>query len=218
MEAAFFDLDGTILNLATEKIFCRELYRQGVVSASDLLRVSLIYLKYEMGFVRGYSDVKRGLIMAMVKDLQVPDIALKATRFLDDHIKPRISKPAVAEINFHRNAGRPVYVISSTLDCLVDPVVDFLGTGERFATRLEVEKGLYTGRVVGDVVSGPKKAAVVKELAASRGIDLKKSYAYGDSIQDADMLRCVGNPCAVNPDRKMAQIATKNGWRIINWK
>jgi len=218
MEAAFFDLDGTIVNLPTEKVFCRELYRDGVVSSLDMLKVALVYLKYELGLVSGYADAKRYLIRTIVQDLAAPEIAARAARFLDEQVKPNISREAVAEIAAHHTVGRTVYIVSSTLDCLVDPIVDFLGTGERLATRLEIRDARYTGKVVGEIVYGPQKALLVKEIASSRSIDLTKSYAYGDSIQDADMLRCVGNPRVVNPDRRMARVAKQSGWQIMTWK
>jgi HAD superfamily hydrolase (TIGR01490 family) len=218
MEAAFFDLDGTIVNLATERVFCRKLYREGLVSLTDLCRVAFVYFKYEIGIVKGYADIKRDLVMAIVKDRSAPEFARRATRFLDECIKPNISRQAIAEINLHQRAGRKVYIISSTLDCIVDPIVDFLGTGERYATRLEVEDGRFTGRIQGEVIYGTRKAILVKEIASAGGIDLNESFAYGDSIQDAEMLRCVGKPCAVNPDRKMASFAKESGWRVVNWK
>ena len=66
------------------------------------------------------------------------------------------------------------------------------------------------------MVHGPEKAARVKQLAAERGIDLDRSYAYSDSINDLPMLELVGNPVAMNPDYRLASLARKRGWQVID--
>jgi fatty acyl-CoA reductase len=48
-------------------------------------------------------------------------------------------------------------------------------------------------------------------------VDLHRSYAYADSISDLPMLEAVGNPVAVNPDRRLAAAARSRGWQIRRW-
>jgi hypothetical protein len=52
----------------------------------------------------------------------------------------------------------------------------------------------------------------MERVARRDGIDLAGSWAYSDSITDEPMLRAVGHPVAVNPDRDLAKAARKNGW------
>jgi hypothetical protein len=54
-------------------------------------------------------------------------------------------------------------------------------------------------------------------VAAERGIDLAESYAYSDSATDEPMLRIVGHPNAVNPDRELARIAALEGWPVLQF-
>ena len=54
----------------------------------------------------------------------------------------------------------------------------------------------------------------MREIAATRGIDLAASYAYSDSATDIPMLEAVGHPVAVNPDRELARVAAEREWEV----
>ncbi len=63
--------------------------------------------------------------------------------------------------------------------------------------------GVYTGRLVGDMLHGPAKAEAIKALADREGLDLCRCSAYSDSSNDLPMLSLVGDPCAINPDARL---------------
>ena len=46
------------------------------------------------------------------------------------------------------------------------------------------EDGIYTGRLVGELLHGKAKAAAVRALAAREGLDLRRCTAYSDSVND----------------------------------
>jgi hypothetical protein len=54
-------------------------------------------------------------------------------------------------------------------------------------------------------------------MAVREGLELTESYAYSDSITDVPMLRAVGNPVAVNPDRELARLARDEGWPALKF-
>jgi phosphoserine phosphatase len=85
------------------------------------------------------------------------------------------------------------------------------------ATRLEESNGRWTGRIVGDAMFGEAKARAVRWLAAEKGFELTRCYAYGDSETDRWMLEAVGRPVAVNPTSKMQQIASQREWAVMAW-
>jgi phosphoserine phosphatase len=58
---------------------------------------------------------------------------------------------------------------------------------------------------------------MLASYARRRGVDLSRSYAYADSISDLPMLEAVGNPVAVNPDRRLAAAAKERGWQLQRW-
>jgi phosphoserine phosphatase len=81
----------------------------------------------------------------------------------------------------------------------------------------EVRDGVYTGRPDGPFIYREGKAEAIRELAAREGIDLAKSFAYSDSESDLPMMRAVGHPVAVNPDRELQRVAREEGWRIMRF-
>src|SRR2546422_935013 len=76
-----------------------------------------------------------------------------------------------------------------------------------------VETERYTGGLDGPLCHGEEKARRVVELASARGIDLARSFAYSDSVNDLPMLELVGTPVAMNPDRRLLWIARRHGWQ-----
>ena len=78
--------------------------------------------------------------------------------------------------------------------------------------------GVYTGRLVGDLLHGPAKAEAIKALAARESLDLSRCSAYSDSYNDLPMLSLVGDPCAINPDAKLRAYAREQGWRIRDYR
>ena len=52
-----------------------------------------------------------------------------------------------------------------------------------FANELEIVDGKVTGRVVGDVVDGQRKAQLLRELAQKENISLEQVIAVGDECQ-----------------------------------
>ncbi|GAB4256956.1 MAG: phosphoserine phosphatase SerB [Deferrisomatales bacterium] len=60
------------------------------------------------------------------------------------------------------------------------------------ANRLEVRDGRLTGRVVGEVIDGTRKAELLEEIAAREGIRLEQVIAVGDGANDLPMLQRAG--------------------------
>lgn len=67
-----------------------------------------------------------------------------------------------------------------------------LGMDYVFANELEIVDGKVTGRVVGDVVDGQRKAQLLRELAHKENISLEQVIAVGDGANDLPMLSIAG--------------------------
>ena len=73
---------------------------------------------------------------------------------------------------------------------------------------MEIVDGKYTGNI--DYYAyAEEKARAIEHLAETVGYDLAECYAYSDSVTDVHMLEVVGHPFAVNPDRELRRIATR---------
>jgi phosphoserine phosphatase len=85
-------------------------------------------------------------------------------------------------------------------------------------SKAEIVDGHYTGRPGGPFTYRDGKAQAMRELAEREGIDLAESWAYSDSESDLPMLRAVGHPVAVNPDKELARIARAEGWEVLRFE
>ena len=61
-----------------------------------------------------------------------------------------------------------------------------------YANELEIVDGKLTGRYVGDVVDGRRKAELLRLLCQVEGINLAQSVAVGDGANDLPMLSLAG--------------------------
>ena len=55
-------------------------------------------------------------------------------------------------------------------------------------------------------------------LATIEGLDLSRCTAYSDSANDVPMLSMVGTAVAINPDRKLRDIAGDRGWLVRDYR
>jgi len=67
-----------------------------------------------------------------------------------------------------------------------------LGIDYVYANDLEIEAGRLTGRVLGPVVDGQRKASLLRELAERERLRLEQTIAVGDGANDLPMLDAAG--------------------------
>jgi phosphoserine phosphatase len=67
-----------------------------------------------------------------------------------------------------------------------------LGIDYVYANELDIKDGRVTGKVIGQVVNGQRKADLLRELAKKEGILLDQTIAVGDGANDLPMLSLAG--------------------------
>ena len=108
--------------------------------------------------------------------------------------------------------------MSATNSFITLPIAQALEVDDILSTDLEVENGFYTGAIVGTpCFQGGKVQRLHQWLAeTNRPFDLLQSTFYSDSINDLPLLKEVGVAVAVDPDKKLRQLAQANNWQIIS--
>jgi len=215
VEAAFFDLDKTVIAKASMVAFGRPLYREGLISRRVLARAiygQLIYM------YRGADEEKlermRDSVLALTKGWQQAKVRAIVEETLEEVVEPIVYDEALDLINEHKAAGRLVFIVSASPEEIVAPLSRYLGVDAYLATRSGIDdEGRYTGTTE-FYCYGPNKAEAMHAIAEAKHIDLSRSYAYSDSATDIPMLECVGHGVAVNPDRELARAAREHDWEI----
>jgi HAD superfamily hydrolase (TIGR01490 family) len=131
---------------------------------------------------------------------------------------PRLFPEALEKLDEHRAQGHRIVLVSGGIEPVLRPLADALGVDALLATRPEVNGTHFTGRLIDGPLNGERKAQGMRELSETLGVDLDRSYAYGDSYADREFLETVGNPVAVNPDRRLRKLAQRRGWPIQRWR
>ena len=219
MEAAFFDLDKTVIAKASMVAFGRPLYRAGMVSRWLVARALWSQLVFQH---RGADEERmrkfRESALRVTRGWDQARVSAIVRETLTEVVDPIVYDEALDLIRQHQAAGRRVYLISASPEEIVAPLALYLGVDEAIASRASLdEAGRYTGEV--EFYSyGPFKAQAIEQAAAERGIDLAGSYAYSDSATDLPMLEVVGHPVAVNPDRELARMARQRDWEVLQFR
>lgn len=76
-----------------------------------------------------------------------------------------------------------------------------------YANELEVEDGRLTGRYLGEVVDGKRKAELLRLLAQVENVDLMQTVAVGDGANDLPMLSIAGLGIAFHAKPKVQESA-----------
>jgi HAD superfamily hydrolase (TIGR01490 family) len=218
MQAAFFDLDKTVIAKASIAAFGRPFYRGGLVNRRLILRSlvsQIIYLHL------GASEQKlarvRESMLTLTKGWERDQIREIVREALEDTVEPIIYAEALDLIEAHRAAGHKVYLVSASPEEIVEPLAEHLAVDGCIATRAVVdEEGRYSGETE-FYAYGPFKAEAMRRIAEEEGIDLEESSAYSDSYTDLPMLEAVGRPVVVNPDRVLAKIAREREWEVMQF-
>jgi len=215
--AAFFDLDRTILRRSSSLALAGSFREYGVIGRLDLAKAAL----WQALFVaRGASaEAVRRLAdegLMLLRGFTPAELQELVAGALEPVLRPLVYREPLDLVRAHRERGEPVYIVSATLQEIVDAIADDLGFDGALGTVCEVVDGVYTGRSVRSL-HGDAKARAVVELAAERGYDLAASTAYSDSHTDLPFLEAVGHPVAVNPDRQLRRVAAARGWPVLEF-
>lgn len=216
--AAFFDLDKTIIATSSAFAFGRGFLDNGMISRSEALELFLTKTSYMFnGQSSNRMDATRDRLADMVAGWPVADVRRVVADTMSTVVTPAIYGEARELIDWHREQGHDIVLLSASASLLVEPIADELGIDRVVATEVEVVEGKLTGAIT-RYLKGEQKAEAIRELVEKRNYDLAASYAYSDSLTDVPMLSLVGHPVAVNPERGLKKHAAERGWDTRTFK
>ncbi|MFL6161621.1 MAG: HAD family hydrolase [Jatrophihabitantaceae bacterium] len=217
--AAFFDVDNTMVIGASIYHFAKGLAARKYFSTADLRRFLWQQVKFRAGGEGPDNVTKaRESALAFVTGKSVAEIVAMGEEIYDEIIAARIYSGTRALAQQHLDAGERVWLVTATPEELARVIARRLNLTGALGTRAEEAGGLFSGRLIGELLHGEAKAAAVRELAEREGLDLAQCTAYSDSINDLPMLSLVGRPVAINPDSALRDEARRQGWEIRDFR
>lgn len=96
------------------------------------------------------------------------------------------------------DAGVETAVITGNFNIFGRRLKEDFGFNHIFTTIPEIENGILTGNICGEVIDAQAKASILASLCSQRGIPLSNTIAVGDGANDIPMLATAGAAIAYN--------------------
>jgi HAD superfamily hydrolase (TIGR01490 family) len=209
---AFFDMDKTLIAENSGSLYMRYRYQRGEISGLELLKGVGAYLQYKLGIldIRNWTKT----MMVQFRGQSEAELEAEAKAWFEELVAQTIYPEAEELVRKHEADGHVVAIVSGATKFVVRPLAQRLGIEHLLYTRLEVEDGCFTGRVIEPICFEEGKIYWLQQFIEEHGIDLAKSWFYTDSITDLPLLDLVGHPVATNPDPLLYRAAVRRRWPV----
>lgn len=214
--AALFDMDRTLVSEHTSRLFTHYRRQLGEQGRLDSLRVGYWLMLYTLGFVNAPRVARAAL--AEYRGTLEQDMALRCREWFPTWVRPHISEAARATVERHRQAGDTLAIVTGSTRYSASLLAEELGIESVICSSVEIDgEGRFTGEVIEPLCLGVGKVTLTREFLEARGLSLKKSTFYSDSMTDEPLLSLVDQPIVVNPDFRLRRVARRRGWPILAW-
>jgi HAD superfamily hydrolase (TIGR01490 family) len=202
--AAFFDIDGTLYRDSLMVEHFKKLIRYEIIDPKlwhEHAKDTFLNWDKRQG---NYDDYLLEICDIYVKSIIGLDKS--CIEFTSDQViklrADRVYKYTRSQIQWHKDQGHIVIFISGSPDFLVNKMARKYNVADCIGSQYILENGVFNGTVIPMWDSESKNRAIDKFIE-KYDIDLSKSYAYGDTNGDINMLKRVGNPVAINPTKEL---------------
>jgi len=218
--AAFFDVDNTVMQGASIFHLARGLHRRDFFTTRDIVGATWKQAWFRVVGSENPEHVAatRSSALGFIAGHTVTELEELAEDIFDEIMAQRIWPGTRALAQLHLDRGQRVWLVTAAPVEIARIIARRLGLTGAMGTVPEHVDGVYTGRLVGDMLHGPAKAEAIRALAQREGLDLARCSAYSDSYNDLPMLGLVGDPVAINPDARLRSHARAEGWRVRDYR
>jgi putative phosphoserine phosphatase/1-acylglycerol-3-phosphate O-acyltransferase len=211
--AAFFDYDGTIIAGYSILPFLAEPAHRRELVAGGFLRTAVFAAQSALGRIDSRELLTRGI--HEWNGRRLAELEALGAQIYRREFRAAIFPEIRRLVDKHRRKGHLVAIATSAAPFQVEWVARELGIEHVLCTRLEVRKGLLTGKTKGPILWGRAKAEAAREFAHRHHIDMRRSYFYADGYEDLPLMQAVGRPRPTNPHPLLAAEAKRLGWTVL---
>jgi len=180
---ALFDFDGTITTKETFVDFLRYATPRWRIGIGQILLAPVI-IGYTLGWISP-SRARQALARVALRGLSADTLRRRGADFAKEVIAARIRPCAAQRIEWHRDRGDTIVVVSASLDVYLEAWCEHAGLAV-LCSRLEVRGGRLTGSYRGPDCCGEEKKRRILERYDPESF--ASVYAYGDTSEDDAML------------------------------
>lgn len=113
-------------------------------------------------------------------------------------------------LNILKKYGYKIAILSGGFTYFGNSLKKRFGVDYVYANELEIVDGKLTGRYLGDIVDGKRKAELLRLIAQIENLDLQQVIAVGDGANDLPMLNCAGLGIAFHAKPKVKENAKQS--------
>ncbi len=212
---SFFDMDHTLLAIDCDVSWKSFLIDRGLAPAQDRAKAEYYWDLYS----QGRSPIEEFVAFQLREFVgRTPaQMGVLAQSHFDEHIRELIYPQARRTIEELTARAVPCVLVTGTNRIISQPLADELNLSAVLATEAQIVNGRFTGGIVEPFLIKGGKLVQARAYCQSHHTDLAHAAFYADSINDLDMLACVGTPVVVNPADELRAEAKARGWRIECW-
>jgi len=212
----FVDIDDTMYEGITLVDLLRYLLELHRIHNADIVRSGYLLFLERMHQIPHKEFMKREMLM--LRGWDADSLHTLVARLFKRRMLKKFNYYLFTLLKDHAEARHAIVFVTETIHPIAREFKNFLKARTVIDTKLETEvrhnHKTYTGRIK-CLCYKEKKAELVSRFAADAGIDLSKSYGYGDSINDAPFLKLLGHPVVVHPDHALRALAERERWAIL---
>jgi phosphatidylglycerophosphatase C len=192
---ALFDFDGTITKNDSLLKFIR--FAVGDINfICGLIILSPTLIAFKIKLIPNFK-AKQIMLSWFLKGLSENDFIRATNEYSLIHIDKILRPKAIERLDWHKNNGHKVVVVSASLESWLKPWCD-KNNLDLIATQILIENNKVTGKLASNNCHGQEKVNRIKDKYDITSFDY--IYAYGDSSGDKEMLE-LANEKAYKPFR-----------------
>jgi len=210
--AAFFDIDNTLLEVNSARLYFKYFYDQKKISFPQLMKMGFWTALHRINLLKEEKALPKAL--NIVIGWEEKEAKMLVDEAFEALVKERLNPEMLDQLEDHRSKNHHIVLVTAAPLITATPIFAYVDADHLMASMFEIKNKRYTGECL-HLMYGQGKINPVMQYAKEHKINLSKSYAYADSYTDRVIMELVGNPIAVNPDKKLKSHAKKHGWKII---
>lgn len=216
MTLALFDLDNTLIAGDSDHAWGQFLVDHGVVDAEVYQRANdQFYQDYRAGTldIVAYSE----FVFAVLARHDEATLLAWREAFIDQRIEQMLLPKAFELLQYHREQGHTLVIITATNRFVTEPIAQRLGVQHLIATEPERDSsGRFTGKLAGVPCFQAGKITRLQAWLDQHQENLKDAWFYSDSRNDLPLLEAVTHPVVVDADPILAEMAQARGWPALS--